>query len=283
MMWNRYGLPIAVIGIGLTASLVSYEVANAVRSRDYTPREFRAVLRGFGYNVPEGNSLRDQETRAAVRQFQQGYKLAVDGVAGPNTQNLAADLVRIVKSNLNLVLKPSPGLPVTQFYDSQTEAAVRRFQEQFNLPVTGIANLAVRQRLDQEARQILGKPTPAASPSPSPSPTTSPSPSPSPTTPTQRTVPQTTTPSPSPSGSPGAAPSGAPGTAPSGAPGAAPSGAPGTAPSGAPGTAPSGAPGTAPSGAPGTAPSGAPGTAPSPATSPSPSPSPRTNPTGGAR
>ncbi len=267
MMWNRYGLPIAVIGIGLTASLVSYEVANAVRSRDYTPREFRAVLRGFGYNVTEGNSLRDQETRAAVRQFQQGYKLAVDGVAGPNTQNLAADLVRIVKSNLNLVLKPSPGLPVTQFYDSQTEAAVRRFQEQFNLPVTGIANLAVRQRLDQEARQILGKPTPAASPSPSPSPTTSPSPSPSPTTPTQRTVPQTTTPSPSPSGSPGAAPSGAPGTAPSGAPGAAPSGAPGTAPSGAPGTAPSGAPGTAPS----------------PATSPSPSPSPRTNPTGGAR
>jgi hypothetical protein len=133
MMWNRYGLPAAVIGLGLAATVVSAEVAFAQRSRDYTPSEFRALLRGFGYNVTPGNTLRDEATRTAIRQFQQGYKLQVDGIAGPRTQNFAANIMKILKSNLNLVLKPSPGLPVNQFYDSQTEAAVKRFQEQVNL------------------------------------------------------------------------------------------------------------------------------------------------------
>ncbi|HEY9668470.1 MAG TPA: peptidoglycan-binding domain-containing protein [Coleofasciculaceae cyanobacterium] len=216
MMWNRYGVPIAIIGVGLAASVVTSEVSLAVRSRDYTPREFRSVLRGFGYNVTPGNTLRDDETRAAIRQFQQGYKLQVDGIAGPNTQNLAADLVRILKSNLNLVLKPSPGLPNTQFYDDRTEAAIRRFQEQYEVPVTGIATLAVRQRLDQEARRILGKPVDTPTPTPSPTPTQTP-----------RTTPQTTPPSPSPGTT---APGTSPGTT---APGTSPGT---TAPSPSPGT-----------------------------------------------
>lgn len=205
MMWNRYGLSAAVIGLGLAASVVSAEVAFAQRSRNYTPREFRAVLRGFGYNVTAGDSLTDEATRTAIRQFQQGYKLQVDGIAGPVTQNFAANITKILKSNLNLVLKPSPGLPITQFYDAQTEAAVNKFQEQVNLSVTGIANLQVRQRLDQAAREVLGKPSPTSTPTPSPSPTPSPTPSPSPT-PTPRATPQSTPPSPSPSPAPQTSP-----------------------------------------------------------------------------
>ena len=179
-MWNRYGVPVAIIGLGLAASVVNCEVAFAQRSRDYTPREFRAVLRGFGYNVTPGNTLTDEATRTAIRQFQQGYKLKVDGIAGPQTQNFAANIVKILKSNLNLTLQPSPGLPITQFYDAATEAAIKRFQEQVSLPVTGIANLQVRQRLDQEAREILNKPTPTPAPAPSPRPTPTPTPTPTP-------------------------------------------------------------------------------------------------------
>src|SRR5690242_13237163 len=121
MMWNRYGLPVTIIGVGLAASVVSTQVAVAQRSRDYSPREFRSVLRGFGYSVTTGDTLRDEATRTAIRQFQQGYKLQVDGVAGPVTQNYAANIVKILKANLNLVLQPSPALPIDQFWDAKTE------------------------------------------------------------------------------------------------------------------------------------------------------------------
>ncbi len=218
-MWNRYVMPITAISIGLAASLVSYEFAYAGRSRNYTPRELRSVLRGFGYNVTLGDTLTDQATIAAIRQFQQGYRIQVDGTAGSQTQDLAATLVQILQANLNLVLKPSPALPRTQFYGPLTEAAVRRYQQQAGLPVTGIATLQVRQRLDGDAERILNNqspapsvvPTPEAAPSPSPSPspqmmTPAPSPSPSPQmmtpSPSPSPSPQMMTPSPSPSPSP---------------------------------------------------------------------------------
>jgi len=192
-MWNRYVMPIAAISIGLAASLVSYEFAYAGRSRNYTPRELRSVLRGFGYNVTLGDTLTDQATIAAIRQFQQGYRIQVDGTAGSQTQDLAATLVQILQANLNLVLKPSPALPRTQFYGPLTEAAVRRYQQQAGLPVTGIATLQVRQRLDGDAERILNNQSPAPSAVPAPEGAPSPSPSPSP---------QMMTPSPSPSPSP---------------------------------------------------------------------------------
>ena len=224
-MWNRYGIPIFAISIGLAASFVSYDAAYAARTKDYTPREFRSVLRGFGYDVTVADTpLTDQATVAAIRQFQQGYKIQADGVAGPQTQDLAANLVRILQANLNLVLKPSPALPRTQYYGSLTEAAIRRYQQQANVPVTGIATLAVRQQLDQEAQRILKNQSPAPSvaptqttPEPSPAPSPTPSPTPSPQTtpaPSPTTSPQTTpspspqrTPVPSPTRSPGASPS----------------------------------------------------------------------------
>ncbi len=196
-MWNRYVMPITAISIGLAASLVSYEFTYAGRSRNYTPRELRSVLRGFGYNVTLGDTLTDQATIAAIRQFQQGYRIQVDGTAGPQTQDLAATLVQILQANLNLVLKPSPALPRTQFYGPLTEAAVRRYQQQAGLPVTGIATLQVRQRLDGDAQRILNNQSPAPSAVPAPEGAPSPSPSPSP---------QMMTPSPSPSPSPAPSP-----------------------------------------------------------------------------
>lgn len=242
-MWGRFGMPLAAVALGITASLVSYEFALADKSRDYTPLEMRSVLRGFGYNVTLGDSLTDEATTRAIREFQQGYRITpVDGVAGERTQNLAADLVRILQANLNLVVKPNPLLPRTQFYGPRTEEAIRQFQRQFNLPVTGIATLPVRQRLDLEAKRILGTvdqaptpratPTPTATPSPTPSPTPTPratpaaTPSPTPTpTPLPRAtpIPRDTTPSPAPSPSPSPTPGATPSPAPSPSPSPSPS------------------------------------------------------------
>ncbi|MGC1394673.1 MAG: peptidoglycan-binding domain-containing protein [Coleofasciculaceae cyanobacterium] len=195
-MWNRYSIAITAIGLGLTASLVSYDVVQAARVRNYTPREMRAVLNGFGYNVPVSDGpLTDTATLNAVREFQRGYKLAVDGIPGPNTQDLMAELMMILHANLNLVVKPSPPLARSQYYDSATEAVVKQYQEKVGLPVTGIASLPVRKQLDDEATLLLNNqstPTPTPAPRPRVTPSPSPSPSPSP-------VPgNTTTPAPRP-------------------------------------------------------------------------------------
>lgn len=192
-MWNRYGMAITAISLGLTASLVSYDVVHAARIRNYTPREARAVLNGFGYNVTISDApLTDTATMTAVRAFQKGYKLQIDGIAGPQTQDYMADLMMILQANLNLVVKPNPPLPRSQYYGSATEAVVKQYQEKAGLPVTGIASLAVRQKLDDEATRILNNqstPTPSPAPTPAPRPRATPSPSPVPrntTTPAPR-------------------------------------------------------------------------------------------------
>jgi peptidoglycan hydrolase-like protein with peptidoglycan-binding domain len=171
---------IIVVTIFLTLSLAISDTALAARARDYTPQEFRSVLQGLGYDVALTNApLTDEPTRRAIRDFQQRYKLSVDGVAGPNTQNVAADLVRNLQGSLNLVVKPNPSLPRNQFYGPQTTAAVRAFQRKFNLQETGIASLPVRVRLDEEARAILDKPPlPTRTPTPTPTPTSTPTPIP---------------------------------------------------------------------------------------------------------
>jgi len=198
MIWNRYSMASAAISLGLTASLVSYQAVYAVRARNYTIREMRAVLNGFGYNVPLGDTL-DQATTDAIREFQRGYKLPIDGTPGPQTQDLMADLVGILQANLNLVVKPSSPLPRNQFYGPLTEAIVRQYQQKAGLPVTGIATLAMRQRLDQEAERMLNnqsapsvpgtrsQPTPSPSPSPSPTPTPRATPTPTPVNTTSNT------------------------------------------------------------------------------------------------
>ncbi len=204
MMWNRYGMAIIAVSLGLTASLVSYDMVHAARVRNYTPREMRAALSGFGYNIPVSDApLTDTATINAVREFQKGYKLTVDGIPGPQTQDLMAELMMILQANLNLVVKPTPPLPRSQYYGSATEAVVKQYQEKAGLPVTGIASLPVRQKLDDEATKLLNNqstPTPAPSPAPrpraTPSPTTAPSPVPrNTTTPTPR---PTITPTPAP-------------------------------------------------------------------------------------
>ncbi|MCX7595669.1 MAG: peptidoglycan-binding protein [Fischerella sp.] len=211
-MWCEFGkssVSAAVVCL-VTTSIAIAQTATPAQQQIYTPQQFRSVLRGLGYKVTVSNApLTDAETKKAVQEFQKGYKLQpADGIAGPKTQAFAAEIVRILQANLNLVAKPSPPLPRNRYYGPQTEAAVRQYQKKLGLTETGIADLALRQRLDKEAKEILE--TPAAAPTPSPTPTPTPEETPSPTlTPTPGV-----TPSPTLTPTPGATPSPTPNSTP---------------------------------------------------------------------
>ena len=175
MMWcslNKSRLTVALTCM-MVASVVSSDMAFAARQRNYKPDEFRSVLRGLGYNVKvTKDPLTDEETKKAITQFQTGYKLKVDGKAGPKTQDQAAKIVEILQANLNNVLKPKTLLPRDQFYSSQLEELVKEYQKKHQLSETGIADLQLRQKLNEEVKNIIDKPV--TKPEPTATPTATP-------------------------------------------------------------------------------------------------------------
>lgn len=131
---------------------------------NYTNAQFRSILygHGFGYS-PEPNSnfpissneapLTDKVTVDAIKEFQAYFRLQVDGIAGPITKEKAAQAMRVLQYNLNLVVKAN--LPANQpFYGPKTVAAVKEFERRYGYAVDGVANLSVRQRLNDLARQM---------------------------------------------------------------------------------------------------------------------------------
>jgi peptidoglycan hydrolase-like protein with peptidoglycan-binding domain len=187
----------------VAASVVSSDIAFAARERNYTPKEFRSVLHGLAYNVKVTDSpLTDEETKKAVTQFQTGYKLKVDGKAGPKTQDQAAMIVEILQANLNTVLKPKTLLPRDQFYSSQMEELVKEYQKKHQLPETGIADLQLRQRLNEEVKNIISTPVTKPTAKPTTKPTTKPTAKPTATPTTKPTAKPTTKPTAKPTATP---------------------------------------------------------------------------------
>ncbi|MHC5722985.1 MAG: peptidoglycan-binding protein, partial [Nostoc sp.] len=177
-MWCGFGKSSATFAVTclVTASVVIADTGFAASQRSYTPQQFRTVLRGLGYKVKvTKNALTDEETKKAIREFQTGYKLKpVDGIAGPKTQDFAANIVQILHRNLNAVVKPNPPLPRDHFYGSQTEAVVKEYQKKYQLQETGIANLALRQKLNEEAKTVFSQPTATPTAKPTATPTSKP-------------------------------------------------------------------------------------------------------------
>jgi murein L,D-transpeptidase YcbB/YkuD len=128
----------------------------------YTNAQLRSILNGhgFGYSPePDPNfpissydgPLIDRVTVDAIKAFQTYYKLRVDGIAGPITMAKAEQAMRVLQDNLNRVINAN--LPPSQpFYGPRTVAAVKEFERRYGYNVDGIANLVVRQRLNDLVR-----------------------------------------------------------------------------------------------------------------------------------
>ncbi len=161
-MLNRFNSAIVPALVSL-AWVVGSQAAWAVRSQDYTADQFVSVLMGLGYPVTPGTPITDVRVQQAIRDFQTQYRLPVDGTLNIPTQDRAASLVSDMQTSLNRLMQPSPQLPGSQFYGSQTKNAVALFQRQNNLPETGIASLETYSRirdLVSDAIPLPGQPAP---------------------------------------------------------------------------------------------------------------------------
>lgn len=161
-MLNRWNAAIVPVLIGV-AWVAGGQSAWAVRSQDYTPDQFVSVLVGLGYPVTPGTPISDVRVQQALRDFQTQYRLPVDGTLNIPTQDKAASLISDMQTSLNRVMQPSPQLPGSQFYGSQTKNAVALFQRQNNLPETGIASLETYLRIrdiSSDAIPLPSQPTP---------------------------------------------------------------------------------------------------------------------------
>jgi peptidoglycan hydrolase-like protein with peptidoglycan-binding domain len=172
----------------------------------------------LGYQVKVTNApLTDEETKKAITELQKGYKLPITGQADPKTQDFVATIVQILQGNLNAVLKPQPPLPRNQFYGDRTETLIKEYQKKNQLPETGIADLRLRQRLDEEAKKVVfGESKPTATPTAKPTATPTAKPTATPTakptaTPTAK---PTATPTAKPTATPTATPTPTPTTTP---------------------------------------------------------------------
>ncbi|NDJ16492.1 peptidoglycan-binding protein [Myxacorys almedinensis] len=168
-MWNGSTNAVAaLLGGALLWSLAEpiaiYQPAWAARTQDYTPDQFISVLNGLGYPVTLTTVFNSPVVQQSIRDFQLQYRLPVDGTLNPPTQDIAADLVRKLQTDLNRVVKLENPLPASQFYGRQTEAAVRLFQQQNKLPETGIATLETRQRINDILNDALPRPGQGSSP-----------------------------------------------------------------------------------------------------------------------
>ncbi|NJR75849.1 MAG: peptidoglycan-binding protein [Scytonema sp. CRU_2_7] len=241
-MWCGFGKSNVTVATAclITASVVISDVAFAARI--YTPQQFRAVLRGLGYNVKVSDTpLTAADAKKAIQEFQKGYKIKpADGTAGAKTQDSAAKIVEVLQTNLNLVTKPNPLLPGNQYYGPQTEAAVKQYQKKLGLKETGIADLALRQKLNEEAQEIKKEPTSAPTTKPSPKPTTSPTAQPTPTAKPTKTP--TSTPRTTPTAKPTTTPTSTPEVLPTATPTSTPEALPTVTPTSTPGVSPTATP-----------------------------------------
>jgi peptidoglycan hydrolase-like protein with peptidoglycan-binding domain len=156
-----------VVG-SLLPGIIFCQAAHAARVQEYRADQFLSALYGLGYAVPLNASLNDPIAQQGIREFQIQFKLPVDGQMNIPTQNKLADIIQALQLGLNRTVTPNPSLPGSQFYGKQTEAAVRQFQQQQRLPVTGIANLESRQRLNDLLSDAIPLSPTTSTPSPAP-------------------------------------------------------------------------------------------------------------------
>lgn len=127
----------------------------------YSVSEFKAILDGLGYNLGpngyggnNGNNL-DFYTQAAIQEFQSQQNIPETGLLDKPTAERAQLLMRNLQQGLKLTVDAK--LPVNELYGPRTLQAVMQFQKLHSLPITGIAGITVRKRLELEVRKQFRK------------------------------------------------------------------------------------------------------------------------------
>lgn len=124
----------------------------------------RDILGAIDCNVTSLRQLGNIEdyTRAAILQYQIDNNMAATGNDGQQLRSAIEKTVRILQDNLKTVLNAQ--IELTGNYRRTTYSAVKSYQRSRGLPITGIATITVRRRLNDEARG--GSSTPSPTPSP---------------------------------------------------------------------------------------------------------------------
>ncbi|BAU10764.1 peptidoglycan binding domain-containing protein [Leptolyngbya sp. NIES-3755] len=124
----------------------------------------REILGAIDCNVTSLRQLAnvDGYTRAAILQYQIDSNLAATGNDGPQLRSAIEKTVRILQDNLKKVLNTE--IELSGNYRRATYSAVKSYQRSRSLPITGIATITVRRRLNDDARG--GSSTPSPTPSP---------------------------------------------------------------------------------------------------------------------
>lgn len=120
----------------------------------YSEAQIKAILTGFGYDINPQAPLSDPPTVRAIRDLQRIYGLSETGAIDRATEEQFSSVMRNLRNNLRVILRSN--FAIAQYYDAATQAAVRQFQSRYGLRVNGIADLAVRSRIDTEARRFRG-------------------------------------------------------------------------------------------------------------------------------
>ncbi|MED4106441.1 N-acetylmuramoyl-L-alanine amidase, partial [Halalkalibacterium halodurans] len=123
------------------------------RSDQIQQLKFDLMQLGFGTHWSNPTTLYGPDTANVVRQFQRYYGLVVNGVmdevtlkkmeeilTSPLRRGVTSEQVRKLKEDL---MRLGYGLHwnnPTAFYGAETEEEVRKFQRDYNLPVSGIAD-----------------------------------------------------------------------------------------------------------------------------------------------
>ncbi|WP_018930742.1 peptidoglycan-binding protein [Gracilibacillus lacisalsi] len=149
-------------------SLATAPLQNPMYRQDVVPLKEKLELLGFG-----SFSLTDYfgpQTEQAVKDFQKYYGLSVDGIAGESTinklnseastpfQNGERDSETVQLKEYLHTLGFWESESGTTLYASQTEQAVKEFQQAFGLRVSGVADSKTWTKLEEEATGPLKNP-----------------------------------------------------------------------------------------------------------------------------
>jgi peptidoglycan hydrolase-like protein with peptidoglycan-binding domain len=148
-----FGLKPARRSLGLLLGLGIALLALPAKA-EYSSDTFVAVLQGIGYPIEPGATLDSYSVQTAIASIQREGNLPITGRLNGYTESYTENNLKLIQRQLNQVL--GLNLPSDQpFYGPLTRNGILSFQRTYGLPVTGIADIATRQSLQQAVSRVV--------------------------------------------------------------------------------------------------------------------------------